>query len=152
MTWRAWSVGAALLGALLAVPVSAQEVRRIEGIPVVTGGVGSDERVEMKMALPDYNLKVVAAARRSGEYLADVALEVRDVAGKRVFGTTLEGPWLLARLPPGTYEVRLTYQDKAQTRTVGVPAQGKREAYFYWDVPQPENLQATPEERAGAVR
>jgi hypothetical protein len=152
MTWCAWLAGPVLLGALLAVPVSAQEVRSIDGILVVTGGVGSDERSEMMMALPDYNLKVVAAARRSGEYLGEVALEIRDTTGKRVLGMTLEGPWLLARLPAGTYELRLTHQDKTQTRTVGVPAQGKREAYFYWDLPQPEYLQAAPEERAPAGR
>ena len=134
MIWRAL-IGLAMLGAALGAPALAQELRQIEGVPVVTGGVGVDEREEMLLALPDYNLKVVTAARRSGEYLADVALEVRDATSKRVFGATLDGPWLLARLPPGGYELRVSFADRTQTTKVTVPAQGRRDAYFYWDVP-----------------
>jgi hypothetical protein len=145
---RAWPAVVALIGAFLIGAAPAVEVRRIDGVLVVTGGVGSDEVDEMTLALPDYNLKVTAAARRSGAFLADLALEVRDARGVRVLGVTLEGPILLARLPVGTYELRLTYRDKTQTRTVGVPPQGRRETVFYWDVPESDDPHPSPAERA----
>ena len=77
-----------------------------------------------------------------------MALELRDARGVRVLGLTLEGPILLARLPVGSYELRLTYRDKAQTRTVSVPPQGRRETVFYWDVPESDDPRPSPAERA----
>ncbi|HKC44064.1 MAG TPA: carboxypeptidase regulatory-like domain-containing protein [Burkholderiales bacterium] len=152
MNRYAWPAAVALIGAALSGPAPAVEVRRIDGVPLVTGGVGSDEVDEMTLALPDYNLKVTAAARRSGAFLADVALEVRDARGVRVLSVTLEGPILLTRLPAGTYELRLTYRAKTQTRSVSVPPQGRRETVFYWDVPESDDPRPSPAERAQPAR
>jgi hypothetical protein len=142
----------ALCTVLLSGAAAALELRTTNGVSFVSGGIGSDERAEMALALPDYNLKVATAAKRSGEYVAGVVLEVRDTGGKILFDTVLDGPWLLARLPAGTYELRLTHRDQTQTTKVSIPAQGRRDALFYWDVGGVEVLKASAEERGQAAR
>jgi hypothetical protein len=106
----------------------------------VSGGVGEGERVEMLLALPDYTLRVLTAAEKSGEYLSDVEVQVRDAAGGFVLETILDGPFLFARLAPGTYEVRATYGGRTQLRTVTIPASGRRELFLYWPVPDAETV------------
>jgi hypothetical protein len=121
-------------------PVSALEVRGGDAARWVSGGIGEDERVEMLMLLPDYNLRVLTAAEKSGAYLSGAEVVVHDAAGRVVFETELAGPFLLARLAPGKYELQTTYGGKAQTRTFTIPARGRRELFLYWAVPDVETL------------
>jgi hypothetical protein len=127
-------------------PVCALEVRGGDDARWVSGGIGEDERVDMLMLLPDYNLRVLTAAEKSGAYLAGAEVVVRDAAGRVVFETELAGPFLLARLAPGKYELQTTYGGKAQTRAFTIPASGRRELFLYWAVPDVETLPkgATP--------
>ncbi|HLB15758.1 MAG TPA: hypothetical protein VJM14_12570 [Burkholderiales bacterium] len=141
----AWALFAAAVIAA-AGPVYALEVRGGDDARWVSGGIGEDERVDMLMLLPDYNLRVLTAAEKSGAYLAGAEVVVRDAAGRVVFETELAGPFLLARLAPGKYELQTTYGGKAQTRTFTIPASGRRELFLYWAVPDVETLPkgATP--------
>jgi len=141
----AWALFAATVIAA-AGPGYALEVRGGDDARWVSGGIGEDERVDMLMLLPDYNLRVLTAAEKSGAYLAGAEVVVRDAAGRVVFETELAGPFLLARLTPGKYELQTTYGGKAQTRTFTIPASGRRELFLYWAVPDVETLPkgATP--------
>lgn len=121
-------------------PVGALEVRGGEDAQWVSGGIGEGERIDMLMLLPDYNLRVLTAAEKSGAYLAGAEMVVRDAAGRVVFETELAGPFLLARLAPGKYELQATYGGKAQTRTFTIPASGRRDLFLYWVVPDVETL------------
>ena len=129
-----------LLLATAALPAVALEVQRAQDAYWVSGGVSADERDEMVMVLPDYNLKVLTAAEKSGAFLAAAQVVVRDAAGRTVFETSLDGPWLLARLPPGRYELVATVGGKSQTRTFTVPTSGRREIFLYWAAPEVETL------------
>jgi hypothetical protein len=129
-----------LLLATAALPAVALEVQRAQDAYWVSGGVSADERDEMVMVLPDYNLKVLTAAEKSGAFLAAAQVVVRDAAGRTLFETSLDGPWLLARLPPGRYELVATVGGKSQTRTFTVPASGRREIFLYWAAPEVETL------------
>jgi len=102
-------------------------------IPLVTGGTGTDERAELQAKERDYNLKIVAAAT-SGDYLAGVRVVIESVADKSVVETKMDGPILLAKLPPGTYTIKATYGPSTQIRTVDISGQGLREAQFRWPV------------------
>src|SRR5262249_24200235 len=104
---------------------------RAADVPFISGGGGADEREDLKAKEKDYNLKIVAAAT-SGDYLADVWVAIESAAKKNVLETKLDGPILLAKLPPGTYTIKATYGPSTQTKTVSVPAQGLREAGFRW--------------------
>lgn len=121
-------------------PVFGLEVRGGDDARWVSGGIGDEERAEMLYLLPDYNLRVLTAAEKSGAYLAGTEVVVRDAAGRVLFETRLDGPLLFVRLPPGKYELQATYAGKAQTRTLTIPAAGRRELHLYWSLPGVETL------------
>ncbi len=97
-----------------------------------SGGVGTTSREELAADVKQFNLKVVTATEKSGDYLAGVKVKVIDTRGVAVLETTMEGPWLFAQLPPGQYRVEAVHSGKTLTKTVAIPQSGRREAYFYW--------------------
>jgi hypothetical protein len=124
-------------------PALAQlSIESSSGARYLSGGVGEEERAEMLLMLPDYNLKVIAAAQGSGAFIDGVVLVVLDARGGKVFETTLNGPWLMGQLPPGRYELLATYGGTTQKRTMTIPARGQRVEYFYWPVPGAETLKS----------
>jgi hypothetical protein len=126
-------LAAFLAGAVLS--AAALEVRRDGDVQWVSGGVGTDEREEMLLALPDHNLKLLTAAQGSGAFLAGVRVVVRAAGGWTVLDTSLEGPWLFARLPPGRYDLVATWGGQSQARSFTIPASGRRELFLYWAAP-----------------
>jgi hypothetical protein len=131
MTFR---LGLAFVLALgLAASAGAQlSLQNSDGIRYASGGIGQGERDELVLMLPDFNLKLVAAAKGTGAFLADVKLIALDARGTKVLETTLDGPWFVARFPPGRYELQLAHGDATQKRMVTIPAQGRRVEYVYW--------------------
>jgi len=125
--------GVVLIAVLAAAVALAQpRVRTQDGVSWISGGISGDERGELILMLPSHNLKLIMAAERSGAYLTDVELVVVDARGAKVLDTRLEGPWFLAQLPAGRYELLLTHNGVTQKRTVTIPATGRRDGYFYW--------------------
>jgi hypothetical protein len=106
---------------------------RAADVPYISGGVGADAREELLAKEKEYNLKIIAAAK-SGDYLADVKVVIESTRKERVLDTTMEGPILLAKLAPGMYTIRATFDGQTLTRTVAIPAQGLRQMDFRWDV------------------
>jgi hypothetical protein len=102
-------------------------------VPYLSGGVGADARQELLAKERDYNLKIVAAAT-SGDYLADVQVVIESARKERVLDATMDGPILLAKLAPGTYTIRATFDAKTLTRTATIAAQGLRQVDFRWEV------------------
>ena len=116
-----------------------------DGIRYASGGIGAGERDELVLMLPDYNLKLVAAAQKSGAFLSDVRLAVLDARGAKVLETTLDGPWFVARFPPGRYTLELAHGGVTQKRAVTIPAQGRRVEYVYWAEPTATTLKSMEE-------
>ena len=104
---------------------------RADNVPYVSGGVGADDREELLAKEKDYNLKIVVAAT-SGDFLADVKIVIESARNERVLDATMEGPILLAMMPPGTYTVRATSDAQTQTKSVTIPPQGMRQMDFRW--------------------
>jgi len=129
MTMRIRLLSVATTALLMALVGPAQAA----DISFVTGGAGADERDQLQANEKNYNLKIVAAAT-SGDYLADVWVVIESAVKRTVLETKMEGPILLAKLPPGTYTIKVTYGPSTQTQTVNVPGQGLREAAFRWPV------------------
>lgn len=105
---------------------------RAADVPYISGGVGADSREELLAKEKDYNLKIIVAAT-SGDYLADVKIVIESARNEPVLAATMEGPILLAMMPPGTYTVRATSDAKTQTKTVTIASQGLRQVDFRWD-------------------
>jgi hypothetical protein len=110
------------------------EVRPADApVPYISGGTGADAREELRAKEKDYNLKIIVADK-SGDYLAGVKVVIESAKKAQVLDTTMEGPILLAKLPPGTYTIRATSNDQKLTRTVTIAAQGLQQVDLRWDV------------------
>lgn len=128
-------LAAGLLGSTLLAPVTSansdENVQSIGNVSYVSGGVGTDSIDRLSSLAKDFNLKLVFALK-SGAYVSDVKVTIADAAGKSVLDTTSEGPWLLAKLPLGNYQVTATFAGNAVTRKVAVDAAKLKILDFRW--------------------
>lgn len=118
---------------LLGVGAPAVQAQPDAPVPFISGGVGADERATMthEAAVQGYNLKIITAAV-DGAYLAGIDVRIADHQGATVLHATMDGPWLLAKLPAGRYDVTVDDGVRKQTRKVNIVAGAKREAIFRW--------------------
>ena len=86
---------------------------------VISGGVGEESRERLKAREHEFNLKLVFTLIE-GNYLADVRVAVRNAVGQVVVEHIADGPFVLARLAPGSYTVTAAYGGQPQTRTIRV--------------------------------
>jgi hypothetical protein len=102
-----------------------------EGISYVSGGIGLDEREAIQTMVQDYNLKIVFSLRQ-GNYLADIAVQIKDAAGKIVMDAVSDGPWFYTQLPAGHYTVSATMAEKTENQKIEIKSAGHALLYFYW--------------------
>jgi hypothetical protein len=95
------------------------------GVSFMTGGVGLVARQELASQAGQYNLHLEFAYAPEGEYLSEVQVDINDARGNNVLSTRTDGPWLLARLPAGSYTVKASYGSVTRTQQVAVGG-GKR--------------------------
>jgi hypothetical protein len=113
---------------LLSAPLAAQTARTTrEGVPYVTGGIGSDERAAMDAMAGAYTLKL-EFARADRAYLGDVPVAIRGPVATQLTA----GPILLLRLPPGRYAVTATARGASRTQSVVVGKTGLSRLAFLW--------------------
>lgn len=107
------------------------------GVPYVVGGWSSQARRELAMQAADFSVTLVFAHRGSCEYIADVNVRVSNELGEEVAALNDAGPIVLFGLPPGSYEVAVTRNGQALTRTIIVGPRTRRQTVFYWSCPKP---------------
>ena len=107
--------------------------KHVQGsVAYVSGGIGSDEAQAMKAAAADYplTLELAAAGPERDPYIADARVEIRDLRGNAVLDTTTEGPFLLVRLPSGTYTLDVEWNGAQKRKTVQVAADKRQHVVF----------------------
>jgi hypothetical protein len=97
----------------------------------ISGGVGAPDVERLKSQERDYELKLVFTLNE-GNYVAGVAISLRDAKGNSVIDTVSDGPIFMAKLAPGGYTIAATYEGRTITRKIGVPARGLRTEYLRW--------------------
>jgi len=107
-------------------------VQTFGSVSYVTGGIGLDESSAIKAAEKDFSLSLLFAQSKRGEYLADIKVNITDKAGKTVLEAVSDGPFLLAKLPAGTYKVSADHEGTVIAKTVRVEAKGVTHASFVW--------------------
>lgn len=113
---------------------AAPDPQTMDGITYLCGGVGEDEAAYMKQAaMRDYDL-MMTFAERSGNYMANVDVTIRDNRGNIVLETVCDAPMLLVDLPPGSYRLRAEADGRALERSARVAnSKGRaRQATFIW--------------------
>lgn len=125
--------------ASLAPAVSAEEntsagaaIQTSGNLSYVSGGVGTVSLDQLTSISSQFNLKLVFALK-SGSYLSDVHVVIADAQGTSVLDTISEGPWFMAKLPKGKYQVIATLADKSEKRQVNVDGTKLRTIDFRWD-------------------
>lgn len=78
-------------------------------IPHRSGGASVEHFNALMSEQGSYNVQIVLAAEGSGAYLSDADVTVRSLATHEVvLEHRMQGPLMLAALPPGRYGIRAT--------------------------------------------
>jgi len=86
-------------------PLSKLEPQNENGVTYLCGGIGIEERQKLKKVASNYDLKLTFATR-SGEYLADVKVDIADANGNAILKTNCNAPLLYVDFAKkGTYHV-----------------------------------------------
>ena len=80
------------------------------------GGIGLDESTAMRAVMSEYPLSLLFTDK-DGEYLADIAVEIKGA--KDSYRFQAGGPVCLLRLPEGAYTLQATTRD-GQTQSLQV--------------------------------
>ena len=141
---------AALIGGLSSLALAETPIlptQYYNNIPFVTGGVGRSEQeyLQSKDVRDLYNLEIVTATK-TGSFLANAAVVIRDRNQTVVLDAFMNGPIMMARLPTGTYHIAVRDGGEAQTRTVQLGTSLQR-VVFHWDmeVPRLRETEVSPE-------
>lgn len=110
---------------------SQPEVQTYNGIRYVSGGIGMDERVELRAIGKNDNLEL-SFALEDKNYIGSAEVLIKGRNGSEVLEAISEGPLLYAKLPEGIYTVEATAMGKTLEQTVHVPSKGQARLYFAW--------------------
>lgn len=127
-------VQVAAIGGILSLGIAltghAAEVAK-DGVNYTSGGIGINSQERLNARASEFNLKLVFTLNE-GNYIADVNVMLTDAKGRKVVEHTADGPFFMARLPAGQYNVAATYDGKTVTRKISVGRSGLRTEYFRW--------------------
>lgn len=109
-------------------------VKTSGNVEYLSGGIGIDESTAIKNVAGQWPLSLVFSVKSGAgaEYATNVALVVRDAKGAVVLETSGSGPYLLAKLQPGTYELHATLAGKVLEQQVQVKARTSTRLELVW--------------------
>ncbi len=130
------SFTALLLGSAMLLPMgnaigAEAVVQTTNNISHVSGGIGEDSLAKMEALVRNFNLKLVFALQ-DGHYVTDVKISITDARGKTLLDATSEGPWFLAKLPAGNYQIVATFEGKTVKHSVTVGKAKLQTVDFRW--------------------
>lgn len=100
-------------------------------VPYVTGGVGDDELAQIREQAAGHNVKILFA-EQGGAYLSGVSATISASGKPPLLNIASGGPYLLVKLPPGTYEIKATHNELSQVRRFSVSSKGRSEMTLRW--------------------
>lgn len=106
----------------------------------ISGGISGDEVSQFKARAREFLFEIVFVQKadtednnRIEEYLAEVQLKIKDSKGNVVVDTTTEGPFFLADLPLGKYQIIAEHDGIIKTNIVRIAAKKHQRIVFLWD-------------------
>lgn len=110
-----------------------------EEVCYISGGISSDEIAQFKSRAKEYLLEIVFVQKadpqdsdRPEEYLAEVQLQIKDSKGNVVVDALTEGPFFLADLPLGKYQITADHDGVIKTNVVKISAKKHQRVVFLW--------------------
>lgn len=126
----------AAAGAAEAQPAPLPAIQTQGPVAYLSGGVGRDEAHAIEQAASRWPVMLEFAARegnaQQGAWLANVSVQILDAQHHAVLETVSDGPFVLARLQPGHYEVKATFDGQTFARPLQVARQGTAREVFVW--------------------
>lgn len=115
--------GAALAGEGAGVLPAEQ---RAGNIAYVTGGIDFGQSSAFQQARSRYPLAIelLQRAGNRNQYTADAQVRVVDGSGKTAFEARADGPYMLVRMPSGSYRVEATLNGQTESKAVRVGGRG----------------------------
>jgi len=110
-------------------------INMAHGIEYMSGGVGDDEAQLMQAVLPRWPASFVftVAGQPAGEAATAVEVTVRSEAGEVLIDhVRVGGPYMVARLDPGSYQVEAVLGGHVLTQQVTVRAGVDTRTEFKW--------------------
>ena len=105
----------------------------------VSGGISGDEVSQFKARAKEYLLEIVFVQKadtednnRIEEYLAEVQLQIKDSKGNVVVNAATEGPFFLADLPLGKYQIIADHDGVVKQNVVKITAKKHQRIVFLW--------------------
>ena len=127
--------GGSLFAALSAHAVVNPPIHMTHGVEYMSGGIGSDEAQFMETVSPRWpaTLEFAVKDHTRADFAADVRVTVRDQNGRAVLDNVLaNGPFLVARLAPGRYEVEATLSAQTLKQELTVLPGAPAKAVLLW--------------------
>ncbi|HEY2255909.1 MAG TPA: carboxypeptidase regulatory-like domain-containing protein [Variovorax sp.] len=133
-TLIATALGALTMGGTIAQAAALPAVQQSGAVQYLSGGIGQDESMAIEQASHHWPLTLEFAARdqHRADFLADVNVVVRDAGGHTLLRTVSTGPFVLAKLAPGQYDVDATLAGKTLREKVVVKHDQPARALFLW--------------------
>ena len=139
-------LSSAVIGAGAFAPAALAASAKVETLPqlppetvqgavrYVSGGIGHSEARAFEHARDRYPLSLEFAlkAKPRDEFTADVRVSIRNADGKVALLAMSQGPFLLAKLPAGIYDVKATHEGKTLERHVNVVEDKHAQLTFVW--------------------
>jgi hypothetical protein len=101
------------------------------GISYISGGIGSEEREELKRVTKDYSLKLMLS-EAGGAYLGAVEVTILNSEGRVILKDDSSGPWFLVKLQNGRYRVRALARNMEKTKDITISGGKLRVIHFQW--------------------
>lgn len=121
-----------IVGSLLSLTSYGLEVQESGNVRWVTGGVGQQERQQIQTMAKDFNLSLLFSSTE-GHFFGSAKVLITDSANNTVMDSQAKGPYFFVELPEGDYQVAATLFEQTQTKSLSMPATGRREMAFRWD-------------------
>jgi len=108
------------------------EVAVQNDINYLTGGIGVEERRDMKTMARDYNVHIWNI-NKIHKLTMPATLAILDDTGNERIKIYNADPVIFAELPMGSYTVKATYDDQEQEQKVVIKKKSDKYLTFVWD-------------------
>jgi hypothetical protein len=110
-------------------------------VTYLTGGIGDSEAESIRAIAKNYPLEVIFVQKfdQKEEFLAEVKVKIQDRNQNLILDITTEGPYLLANLPKGHYQIIAEYNGNVKQQWVDVgdinnKKSKHKKVVFWWPV------------------
>jgi hypothetical protein len=109
------------------------QIQQQGDVSYTSGGVGLDESRALLREQAHWPLSLRFTGP-TADYLSGVHVRIVDGKGGEALSTESMGPYMLVKLPPGSYTVYAKYKDQEKKQAVTIAGPGKAKAAFHWNI------------------